>query len=114
MNGKEIVETLNQIFHPSGKVDDWVEIGDMGYAGCLTPELKKEIVTACGEYDYELEADRPFGQEDVQRTVLHFKEHNVYIALDGYYDSWSGGNWDCAEFYEVKPVEKNYTDWVKV
>lgn len=43
--------------------------------------------------------------------VFHFVDHDVYIRIDGYYQSYDGVNfydgWDCCK--EVKPVEKTIT-----
>ena len=113
MNGDEIIAAVTEIFRPEGEYDDWIPRSQIGNHD-FSDEIEAAITEECGEWEYELTADRPFGEEDTQRTVLFFKEHNVYLAFDGYYDSWSGGNWDDANFYEVKPVEKTYTDWEAV
>lgn len=114
MKGSTLINKLMQILQPENEPDNWIEIRDLAYKGSLTEEVREEIVSKLGEYEHVLECDRPFGEEDTQRTVILFKDHNVYLAMDGYYDSWSGGNWDGAELYEVKPVTKTYTDWEKV
>ncbi len=110
MNGAEIIEKLKEILRPEGEYDDWTPYKDVGHND-MSDEITEELDAAFGNYEYVLTADRPFGEEDTQRTVIYFSHHDVYLALDGYYDSWSGGNWDDADFYEVKPVEKTYTDW---
>lgn len=37
--------------------------------------------------------------------VYHFSEHDVYLRIDGYYQSHYGSEWDNAP-YEVRPKEK--------
>ena len=113
MKAAELIEKLSVILRPEEDEDEWVERHEIGF-GSFPLAIREKITAELGEWHYELCADRPFGEEDVQRSVLFFVNHNVYLAYDGWYDSWSGGNWDCAEFYEVKPVEKTYTDWEAV
>ncbi len=113
MKADELIEKLNGILRSEDDEDDWVERAEIGY-GNFPSEIESKITKALGKWECVLQADRPFGEEDTQRTVFHFKKHNIYLAYDGYYDSWSGGNWDDAHFYEVKPVEKTYTDWEAV
>jgi hypothetical protein len=119
MKADELIETLNEILKPGlyglevDEDEDEISSSDIGY-GNIPSEVKSKITKKLGKWEYVLEADRPFGEEDTQRTVLHFKKHDIYVAYDGYYCSWSGGNFDDAHFYEVKPVEKTYTDWEAV
>lgn len=37
--------------------------------------------------------------------VYHFVDHDVYIRIDGYYQSYNGAEFENAP-YEVKPVER--------
>ncbi len=37
--------------------------------------------------------------------IYYFKEHNVYLKIEGYYSSYSGTEFDSPPF-EVKPVTK--------
>lgn len=109
MKGSKLVETLKEIIND----DEGCYYSDLGYEG-LSTEIQEAIEKKLGPFKYVLVCDRPFGEEDTQRTVVHFTDHDVYVAVDGYYDSWSGGNFDDAEPYQVCPVEKTYTDWVAV
>ena len=109
MNSKEIIDKLKQILW------DENDLNRSEFANRdISSKIEAEVTKALGEWEYRLIADRPFGETDVQRTVIFFKEHNVFLAYDGYYDSWSGGSWDEAHFYEVKPVERTFTDWESV
>jgi hypothetical protein len=55
-----------------------------------------------------------YGGEDCGSTwysVQHFKEHNVYIRVDGHYSSYNGTDfydgWSCCR--EVTPTQKTVT-----
>lgn len=47
------------------------------------------------------------GAGSYAHTVIHFKKHDVYIKLDGYYSSYSGCSWN--DYVEVKPTQKTIT-----
>lgn len=48
-------------------------------------------------------------------SVKHFKEHDVYLLVPGYYSSYDGVNFDGWEsVYEVKPKEVNVMRYVKI
>ena len=44
-------------------------------------------------------------------VIYHFIDHNVYIKVNGYYQSYNGtefyDGWDCCS--EVKPIQKTIT-----
>jgi hypothetical protein len=48
------------------------------------------------------------GQGDSYWNVIYFKDHDVYIKQDGYYQSYSGTEF-YEEPYEVRPQEKTIT-----
>lgn len=56
----------------------------------------------------EVFGQRTGGDYDVMMKVVHFKDHDVYISLTGYYASHSGTEWD-GEYKEVRPKEKTIT-----
>lgn len=69
------------------------------------------------EYPKELgEAKKIFqkggeGEGSEYFTVIYFKEHNIYLRIDGYYSSYHGvdyGPWEQA-VSEVTPQEKTIT-----
>lgn len=45
------------------------------------------------------------GGGDYSCKVFHFKQHNVYIKIEGYYSSYNGTDWN-DNLYEVVPQEK--------
>jgi hypothetical protein len=52
------------------------------------------------------------GQGDDIGHVFHFAQHNVYMRIDGYYQSHHGSDWD-NDPYEVKPQAKQVTVYEK-
>lgn len=85
----------------------------------------KEKIDGVSEFAYEdykkeelelgeIEEVDHYGGEDCGSTwysVQHFKDHDVYIRVDGYYSSYEGTDfydgWDCCK--EVKPQQKTIT-----
>lgn len=62
----------------------------------------------------EIKEVQRYGGEDQGSTwysVKYFKDHDVYIRVDGYYSSYEGTDfydgWGCCS--EVKPIEKLIT-----
>lgn len=50
------------------------------------------------------------GQGDTWYSVKYFPDHNIYLKVDGWYQSYSGtefNGWDCVK--EVKPIQKTVT-----
>lgn len=77
----------------------------------------KELGISNSDFAWEYYDATPFGQiekvkswggedqgSDIGR-VYHFKDHDVYLRIDGYYASHYGSDWD-DDPYEVKPKEK--------
>jgi len=112
MKSDKLIKILNGFLRGDDE-DDWIERGEIAN-GCIPKEIREKITAKLGEWEFYVTSERSMSDTDVERTVLFFKDHDVYLAYDGYHDSWNGSNWDDAEFYEVKPVEKTYTDWEKV
>lgn len=52
--------------------------------------------------------DREGGSYDTDVQVIHFKDHDVYVSLSGYYSSQEGSTWD-GEFQVVYPKQKVIT-----
>lgn len=53
-----------------------------------------------------------YGGEDQGSTwysIKHFKDHDIYIRTDGYYQSYSGVEFDQGYGEEVRPKEKVVT-----
>lgn len=60
--------------------------------------------------DFEI-VDSKGGHEgggDYAMVVMHFKEHDVYIKEEGYYNSYDGTEWS-GNFESVKPLKKEIT-----
>ena len=53
-------------------------------------------------------SDREGSSFDTMVTVQHFKDHNIYISLSGYYSSQEGTTWD-GDFKQVYPKTKTIT-----
>lgn len=49
------------------------------------------------------------GKGDTWYSVKHFKDHDVYIRIDGYYSSYNGTDFEEGYGREVKPKEKVIT-----
>ena len=54
------------------------------------------------------------GQGEDWYVVAHYKEHNVFIKISGFYSSYNGTDFDGYDFEEVKPREKVITVYDKV
>ena len=91
LTGKEIIEILKNVMEP----------GDFAYS--LTPPELGDVQTV-SQYGGE-------GKGSTYYTVRYFKDHDVYIRVDGYYQSHYGVDfqpWDQSA-KEVKPQEKQIT-----
>lgn len=97
MNYQEILETLKQKIKT---VDDFAmqdfKVKDLG----LGPI--KLIDEKGGE-----------GEGEEWYAVFHFKAHDIYIKVNGYYTSYDGtefeGGWGCCN--EVTPKKESITVW---
>jgi hypothetical protein len=78
---------------------DWQAIGDFWLNSI-----------GLGEYE-EVDQYGGEGQGDTWYSVKYFKQHDVYIRVDGYYQSYDGvdfyNGWESCK--EVKPVIKTIT-----
>jgi len=88
-------------------------------------EVLKEKISNVDEFAHEDYSNEELGLGEIQEihqeggegegshweSVKHFKDHNIYIKVTGYYQSYNGtdfSNWDRA-CSEVKPTEKTIT-----
>ena len=97
MTGKEIIEAIKNAN---------ISVGDFAYGDFDSPE---EV----GEWE-EVEQYGGEGKGTDWYSIKYFKEHDVYIRTEGYYQSYSG-----TEFYdgygeEVKPKEVTVTQYFTV
>jgi hypothetical protein len=93
MKAEEIIQVIEDL---------GLGVKDMGYSYNLNDDDEKEIKEKCGDFKYIREAKREVFSTDSIETIIHFTEHDVYLAYSGYYDSWNGSELDNGPF-EVKP-----------
>lgn len=91
LTSTQIIEILNE------KISE----ENFGYGEFVSKEI------GLGESEDVFE-ERTGGDYDVMMKVVHFKDHDVYISLTGYYASHSGTEWD-GEYKEVFPKTKTIT-----
>ncbi len=103
LTGKEIIEKLNE------NLEEPYEFGELTYeANADDDEWLKEL----GEC--EMVADEETTSGDAWR-VLYFKEHDVYIRQNGYYDSYeSFAKFEEHDYDVVVPFEKTVIDYKEV
>ena len=65
-----------------------------------------------GEFE-EIEHEGGEGEGEKYHIVWYFKDHDLYIRLDGYYTSYNGTDFDDYEFYEVRPKQVTITVYEK-
>lgn len=83
-----------------------VSNSDLGHDDVNWPQVGLGAVELADEHGgYE-------GQGEDCHKVYFFKDHEVYLRIDGYYASYSGSDWD-NDPYEVKPQEKLITVYQK-
>lgn len=69
--------------------------------------LKEQL----GDYEYILECERSNdGDHDGSKTVVHFKDHDIYIMVCGSYHSEYGCEFDNT-LYVVEPKQVTYTEY---
>ena len=90
LTGKEIIETLR-------KNHDLEDIGEGDWKDDLDLGEIEDVKQVGGE-----------GEGDTYYQVWLFKDHNIYIRIDGFYTSYNGTDW-YNEPYEVRPQEKTIT-----
>ena len=93
MTAKEILEILKSISYPAFAYEDY-----------NSNELGLGNVT---------EIDGGMSKGDTWYSVKHFTDHDVYIRIDGWYQSYNGAEFDNPP-YEVKPQLKIITTYVSV
>lgn len=118
LTAKEILEIIEKNYSESRFArNDWTELRE-GSELLLTEEeealpyseQEKVILQKLGLGEVE-EVDQygGEGQGDTWYSVKHFKDHDVYIRIDGYYSSYNGTDFEEGYGREVKPKEKVIT-----
>ena len=94
LTGKEIIEKLKE----SG-----MSLDDFAYGGFDSKELGLGESEEVDQYGGEGEGDRWW-------SIKHFKDHDVYIKIRGFYASHIGTDfYSWNDVTEVKPTEKTVT-----
>lgn len=101
---------------------DFQEIVEKLKEANIKPEDLQDIIEGYGSSEFTLEFLETLvgnveevnsigggeGEGDYVERVYHFKDHNVYIKITGFYSSYNGTDWG-EHFREVKPKEKVVT-----
>ena len=92
MTGKDIINKLDEL---------GITIPAFAWDNYDKQELKQHV----GEYK---QVYRKGGEDQGSEYVIvwHFIDHDVYIRVEGYYQSYSGTDWSDSEFKIVRPQEK--------
>lgn len=93
MTGQEIV---SQLIGHEDSVDD------------LIASLTESNHETFGEIEVIHEEGDCEGGGDHSEKVFHFKDHNVFIRVTGFYSSYNGTDWE-NDWTEVSPKEKTIT-----
>lgn len=114
LTAKEILEIIEQNYSESDfGWGEWTscdlrnsgEFEHMGYK-----EAEKVILQKLGLG--EVEEVEQYGGESMGETwysVKYFKDHDVYIRIDGFYASYDGTSFYDGYGYEVRPTQKTIT-----
>ena len=106
MKAEEIIAKLSEIFDGDFKKLPWESSTDEEW------EAFEKLSNELGGCDIVCWDSRQVQNEDIAEHVLHFKGPDVYIAMHGYYNSWSGTQWE-NEMFEVFPEEYKRTIYKK-
>jgi hypothetical protein len=115
MNSKDLIKKINETL-TSLKVTVPIFYLNFGYEGLskkikdpykgkTKAKLAEALLSSCGPFSVE-NSERLGSDFDLEQTVFHFKDHDVYLALYGSYSSYDSTDYSHAEFVEVKPREQ--------
>lgn len=118
LTAKEILEIIEKNYSESSfAYDEWSELSEDSELELTEeeealsyPERKEVILQKLGLGEVE-EVDQygGSGKGDTWYSVKHFKDHDVYIRIDGYYSSYNGTDFEEGYGREVRPKEKVIT-----
>lgn len=97
MSNKLTAEQILKVLDDNGISEDEFAYDDVDYKRLGLGEVE-EVYQEGGE-----------GQGDEWYSVKHFKDHNVYIKIEGYYQSHNGTEFENGMGEEVRPIEKTIT-----
>ena len=122
MNAKEITTKLKEIIeeHFEGYLAEFMEIVEINEASVKKSEEEdiawsskdRALLTAFGDIEQVMHK-RCGSEHDIMRYVYHFKDHDVFLCIDGSYSSWEGTSFD-DDWYEVKPYKVTSTKYKRV
>lgn len=126
MTAQEILEVISKHYSEHSYAFEYWEEADVD--SLLTEEQKTHIqeVKSSGTYHRPLEKEYILkqlglgevievdqyggeGEGETWYTVKYFKDHDVYIRTDGYYQSYNGTEFENGYGYEVRPQQKTIT-----
>jgi len=93
LTGEQIIEIL--------KKSD-IELKEFAYGDFDSNAL------GLGEWE-EVDQKGGEGEGESWHSVKHFKDHDVYLRIDGHYTSYDGTDFYGSEIEEVKPKQKTIT-----
>lgn len=104
MKGKELAKEFNTWCYEKGDDEDYGTVLESVCHGYLITEIEEEVASKFGKFKFVTCNDRSAtGDHDEVQTVIHFIDHDVYLAAEGYYSSHSGSNYEDAEWKQVYP-----------
>ena len=109
MNGEELKELLGE------KLEEHeVSVKAFVY-GDYDEVIDEDLRNTFGVFD-QIYNDRTIGDGDYdgQQAVYSFKDHDVFIAIEGYYSSQCGTDFDDATVYVVRPIEVTTIEYRRV
>ena len=111
MTGKEIIEKLKEL----GISNETLGYGDFGkrvnpIAKYGSEEYKTQHLDGIGQF-IEVYEEGGEGEGSHWEKVYHFKDHDVYISMCGFYQSYDGVSFDAYEPEEVFPVQVTRTEY---
>jgi len=95
MNAEELIAKIDDIFD-----GDFSKLPEER----SSDEEYKRFETELGEIDIVKFCEKQIQNRDTVEFVMYFKDFNIYLALNGYYNSWTGDKWQ-NELFEVVPTE---------
>lgn len=105
MTSKEIIENIYE-FDVLDK-SSYYNNGLDAFARNLNYDMEK-AKSLFGDFEYlERNKRSSTGDHDEVITVIHFKEHDIYIGITGYYSSSNGSEFD--DICEVTPYTETIT-----
>lgn len=107
MNGKEVIAKIREILEKHE-----VSVSELAREEC-PQEAWDEMEQELGTFKLAHHGRPAYGHDEML-VVYELPKHGVHVAMSGYYDSWSGTDWSCAELEEVRPVERKYTAYETV